>query len=556
MKKKWLIGSIALVMILSLFLAACGGKKDDAEKDGDGASDGKPVDGGKLTVAETAAFVGKFNPIHWEDETDKDVVYNVYDELWTEDKNMNYVPRLAEKWEIASDGKAMTIYLRKDAKWHDGKPVTADDLIFTYEQIASPEYTGVRFSSVDIIKGAKQKHDKKADKISGISKVDDHTVKLEFEKRLADPLAKVFRVPMPKHIFEKIDPKNMANHEATRSKVVGNGPFKVKEAKPNEYVILEKNKDYYRKGKPHLDQVVFKVISQDVAVGALKKGEVDIYPKIPGRDFDKLKKDKKLVTGEEQDLAYNYLGLDHNSPKFKDKRVRQALVYATDRQGIIKAVSKGHGYLINQHITKLSWAYNPKLENAYPYDPNKAKQLLTEAGYKDTNGDGFVEDPQGKPFSIQLHYPSDSANSAKTVPIIKENWKKAGIKADIPQPREWKTFLELLDQGKLETFLMAWGLDPDPDPTEVWRSNAEFNKLHYKNPESDKLIAEQAVEMDKNKRKEILAKWTEVINEDVPQIFLNGRTIMGAWHKKVKGVDWDYRAVVGTLADWWVTDAK
>ncbi|SFI86886.1 peptide-binding protein [Thermoflavimicrobium dichotomicum] len=548
MKRKWFVIGLALMMVLSVFLAACNEKKDG----NNGASDGKPVDGGKITIAETAAFVGKFNPIMWEDETDSHIVNRVFEPLWKENEKTELEPRLAEKWEYSPDGKFFTIHMRKDVKWHDGKPITADDMIFTWEAIADPEYTGVRFDYVEVIKGAKEKKEKKANKISGIAKVDDYTIKVELARPYANFEFKLWSWPMPKHVFEKVKVKDLANHEATRTKVVGSGPFKLKEAKPNEYVILEKNKDYYRKGKPHVDQLVFKVLSQDVAVGALKKGEIDFYPGLSAKDFDNLKKDKKLVTKEAPAFTYSYLGLDNANPKYKDKRVRQAITYAINRKGIVDGLMKGHGYLINQHIPKLSWAYNPDLENAYPYDPNKAKQLMAQAGYKDANGDGLVEDPQGKPYKVIINYPSDSTTSARMAPILVDNLKKAGINAEIAQPKEWKTFLELQDQGKLETFLMAWGLDVDPDPAGIWRSNDEFNKLNFKNPENDKLIEQQQVERDRNKRKELLKKWTELISEEAPQVFLYGRTEMAAWNPRVKGVVWDYRG--GLPEDWWVSD--
>ncbi|SEN56992.1 peptide/nickel transport system substrate-binding protein [Lihuaxuella thermophila] len=554
MKRKLFLVSLALVMVLSVFAAACSGNQQEA---GSG--------GNKITMAMVSAFEGMFNPIFYGSQYDDYILDFAFDSLWSEDKNLEVtVPGLAEKWEVSEDGKFVTIHMRKDAKWHDGKPITADDMIFTWETIADPAYTeagGSRASYVDSIKGAKEKMEKKADKISGITKVDDYTIKVEFAQPDARSLgSKLWSTPIPKHIFEKYSVKEMAGNideNGKAGKIVGSGPYKIKEIRPNQYVVLEKNKDYYQKGKPRIDQIVWKVLDKDVAIGALKNGEIDFLSDLDPSDYDTVKAMSNVNINETQDFGYQYLGLKTNNPKLADKRVRQAIAYAINRQALVDGLLKGHGTVLNQGIPAVSPFYNKDLEKAYPHDVNKAKQLLAEAGYKDVNGDGFVEDPQGKPYVLKLDYPVGNKTREKSAPIIAEDLKKAGIKVDLRQPRDFAVHSDAVekDQG-IEMWLMGWSLDVDPDPSGIWRSNDLWNYPRWKNAESDKLIDEAKFSkdaFDKEKRKAMYKKWTELVADEQPLVFLYSQNVIQAWSKRLKGTSWDFRGILNPdKVNWYV----
>ncbi len=373
MKRKSFLIAMIFVLSLSAFLAACGQQADHSS----GESAGEPVPGGTVTLSMFSAPKGVFNPIFYEDQYDWYAMDYAFDDLWAyDDKLQLNVPILAEKWEFSDDGKVLTIHLRKNAKWHDGEPITADDLIFTWETIADPDYSGPRYYMVEMIKGAQEKHEGKAKTISGLTKVDDHTVKVEFEHAQANALDNLWDHPIPKHVYEGVPVKEMPNHEATKKNPIGSGPFKFKEIKPNEYVVLEKNPDYYVEGKPYLDQIIWKVISQDVAIAALQNGEIDFLSNISPAEFETIEAMEHIEIKETQYFGYQYLGFKVNNPKLKDKKLRQAITYGINRQALVDGLLKGHGSVLNQHMPKASWAYNEKLEDAYPYDPDKAKQLL------------------------------------------------------------------------------------------------------------------------------------------------------------------------------------
>jgi peptide/nickel transport system substrate-binding protein len=241
------------------------------------------------------------------------------------------------------------------------------------------------------------------------------------------------------------------------------------------------------------------------------------------------------------------MGINNASPKLKDRRVRQALTYAINRKALVDGLLEGKGYVLNQHEPKASWAYNRDLENAYPYDVQKAKALLAEAGYKDVNGDGFVEDPQGKPYTLKLDYPTGNPIREDSAPIIAQDLRKAGINVQLANPREATSHYNNIQQGKVELYLAGWSLTPDPDPKGIWQSKDAFNYLHYDNPESDRLIREGVSSPEaftQDGRKEIYHKWTALISTDAPQVFLYGQKQADVYSKRIQGITTDWRGIV------------
>jgi peptide/nickel transport system substrate-binding protein len=555
-QRLWLI-SLVFVFVLPVFMTAC--KEKQVANMGDNATVvDKPVDGGKVTLAMFSAPKGLFNPIMAVDLYDSYVTNYVFDSLWGYDSNQQLTEKyLAESWELSPDKRVATIRLKQGIRWHDGKPLTVDDLIFTWETLADSAYTGTRFSQVAMIEGARAKHANKAVTISGLTKVDPYTVQVKLAQPIANIWDSLWSIPIPKHVFAGVPVAQLGNVEATKKQVIGSGPFRLTEVKANEYMVLTKNKDYYIKGKPHIDQVVWKVVAQDVAIGALKKGEIDFLTQISPKEFGRLNQDKNLVVKEIEDFSYQYIGINHHSPKLKNKKLRQAMTYAINRQALVDGLLKGHGYVINQHIPKVSWAYNGDLEKAYPYDVGKAKALLAEAGYKDINGDGFVEDPQGKPFTLTLDYPTGNLVREKSALHIVENLRHVGLHVILNKPREQSAHYGVVEQGKVELYLSGWSLTPDVSPQGIWLSSDAFNHLHYQNQESDELIQAAVTSpaaFDPVKRKQTYKKWTELISADAPQIFLYGQNRIEAWNKRIQGVEFDWQGAVEStgILHWWI----
>ncbi|WP_169713618.1 peptide-binding protein [Paludifilum halophilum] len=554
MKRK--IFSLGLALVLGWTVAAC---NNQASPGGDGEDPGEPVDGGKVTMSMFSAPKGIFNPVFYEDQYDVYPLHYTFEDLWYYDKDLRLtIPGLAEKWEFSDDNQTLTIHLRKNAKWHDGEPITVDDLIFAWETIAHPDYTGSRLYMVEKIKGAEAMHEGEADELSGVEKVDDYTVKVTFEQAAANTLANLWATPIPKHVYEGMNPKEMVKADATKKKPIGSGPFQFKEIKPNEYVVLERNPDYYGENA-HLDQIVWKVVSQDVAIGALENGEIDFLTQIAPEEFESLKKNENLTVKETQDFAYQYMGFNLTKEKLQDKKLRQAITYGINRKAMVDGLLKGHGTVLNQHMPQASWAYNEELKDAYPYDPEKAKKILKEAGYEDKDGDNFVEDPEGNPLTLTLSYPTGNPVREKSAPVIVQDLKKIGLNVKLDQPAEQGVFYEKVEKAEYELFLAGWSLTPDPDPSGIWMSTDQWNFPRWENEKSDELIkkavlSKEAIE-DQEKRKQIYAEWTELVSEEAPYVFLYSMNRIEAWNNRVKGVTFDWRGAIedhNWVNEWWI----
>lgn len=513
-----------------------------------------------ITFSMFSAPKGLFNPIVYEDAYDANVLTWCFDALWGYDSKVQISTEtgLAEKFEFSKDNKSLTIWLKKGPKWHDGKPITVDDIIYTWECLADPNYKGVRFSNVQMLKGAQEKHDKKAKTISGITRIDDYTVKVDFAKPQANILAELWSTPIPKHVFEKVAVGDFGTADATMKTIVGSGPYKVKEVRPNEYVTLDRNKEYYR-GAPKIETIVLKVLSQDVALAAMQKGEIDILSQVSPREVKALRKNEDLAVEEHNEFAYQYMGMNNASPKLEDRRVRQAITYAINRQALVDGLLEGNGYVLNQHEPDKSWAYNESLKNVYPHDVNKAKALLAEAGYKDVNGDGFVEDPQGKPFVLKLDFPTGNPVREDSAPIIAGDLKKAGINVEVGTPREATSHYTNIQQGKSELYLAGWQLTPDPSPKGIWGSKDAFNYLQFINAESDRLIEEgisSEAAFTQSGRKAIYDKWTALISYEAPQVFLYGQKTADVFNKRVKGITVDWSGIRFDRCNEWSISKK
>lgn len=532
--------SLAVVMGLSVFATACGSKSSGEAKKK------------QITVAMTSTFAGTFNPVLYEDQYDAYVLNFTFDSLWAQDEKVETtIPVLAESWKETPNKDKATIKLKKDLKWHDGKPLTVDDVIFTWEFIANKDYQGPRFDYVESIKGARAMKDGKATKLEGVKKVDAQTVEVTFEKPDArDISTKVWSTPIPKHIWEpKLgNIKNAVNDPATTKEVVGSGPFKLKEFKAGQYVLVEKFQDAHKKAK--LDNIVLKVVQPDVAIAALQKGEIDMLASVPMAEVDKVKSFSNVEVKETSDFGYQYLGFKTKNPVVADKNLRRAIAYAINRQALVDGLMGGRATLVSQPIAPVSYYYEKKLDETYIYSVEKAKETLAAAGYKDVTGDGFVEDKTGRPLVLNLDYPVGNPVREKSAPLIKADIEKAGIKVNLRKPRDFKSHSDFVkrDDTDVHMWLMGWSTDTDPDPTGGYKSDAPFNYSRWGAGESDKLIDAQKYDSkalgSKEGRKEILAQWSKLYQDESPAILLYSMNQIDAKSKRVIGAQFDWHGYV------------
>lgn len=451
-------------------------------------------------------------------------------------------PALAKSWEFSKDHLELTFKLRDDVLWTDGVKTTAHDVKFTHERQVDP---AIGWSAI-----------KWKEHIKEVVVIDDYTVKYVFGKLYPYQLmdAAVGSI-LPKHLLEKIPPAEWKSHEFNR-KPVGNGPYKLKEWKANQFIEIEANDKFYR-GRPPLNRIIFKVLpDQENLVLQLKSGDIDLMEGVPPRFYKELSKVKHLTAQVYPSRNYSYIGWNLTKPLFQSKKVRHALTMAIDRQEIINALFFEFGEVCKGPVSPIIWAFNPELP-AFPFDPSKAKQLLAEEGWKDTDGDGWL-DKNGQRFEFSLKTNKGNQIREDIAVIVQDQLKKVGIKVN-PTFLEWTIFSGDMNKKNFEASIAGWSVGLKMEMTTIFHSKSipdKFNFVSYANPEFDRLNDAAAMEMDREKAKAMWFKAQELIVDDQPYTFLYIPKQINFVHNRFKNVQMETVAWQYNLEQWWVPKAE
>ncbi|MEO7911816.1 MAG: peptide ABC transporter substrate-binding protein [Roseiflexaceae bacterium] len=454
-----------------------------------------------------------------------DIINLVYDTLITTDLRNHAQPQLAKEWSVSADGKVWTFKLHDGATWHDGQPVTAEDVAFTFNMIKGFEAFALIKSYTSLLTKAEAP--------------DATTAVLTFEQPVANTDERFSSVYiLPKHIWEKLKDEKAAT-EFENLDMIGSGPFKLAEFKSGEFTRLTANKQHYLT-PPKIDEVIYKVYKNDDAmVQALKSGEVDlIIP--PNTVVRSLQSESNIKVEIGNQLALTDIILNTTDPKncpkdvgkctghpaLRDVKVRQALAYATDKQALIDTVLLGLGA---PGLTLVMPGHGDGFAKDvadYPFDLEKARQTLEDAGYKDTDGDSIREMPgdPSKPLSFRYSFPSDQ--SAGTGPrffeTLRDSWKQVGVEIKLQAMEADALTAACCPAFDFDVINWGWGAGSDPSSLlyiattdEIPTGNSETG---YSNPEYDTLFKEQEITIDKAKRNEILHQMQQILVRDVPYI--------------------------------------
>ena len=429
----------------------------------------------------------------------------IFNSLVRLDEELHPVPDLADSWQISKDGKKIIFYLKKNVTWHDGYAFTAKDVKFTLDLVLS-EKTNTYNRGLFMVD----------DKPVIARVIDEYTVEITMAKPFAPLLANLSVLGMvPEHILKTHD----INLSDFNSSPVGTGPFKFKEWKVGELVILSANDRFFR-GKPSLEEVAFRIIpSTEGRLIALETGQIDVG-EVPQKDYERMSQFRELNIYRWYDLSYYYLGFDLTNPLFVNREIRKALNYAVDREKIISSVLMGYGKVATGPIPSSSWAYDSDVER-YEYNPDMARAIFKQQGWIPGKDGVLMKDD--KKFSFTIHYGQGSENSEKVCIYIQHFLKEAGVEVKI-RPVEFSVLVtEIANPGKFEGILLDWIENPDPDCFVEWGSDQVkhgMNFMSYSNSEVDTLLQEARTTMDINKRKELYRKFQKIITEDAPYIFL------------------------------------
>ncbi|MBM7622862.1 ABC transporter substrate-binding protein [Sporohalobacter salinus] len=462
--------------------------------------------------ARVASDPPTLDPAHSTDTTSSRVIRNIFDGLVQYNEKLEVVPAIAKSWDVGDKGLEWTFHLRKGAKFHNGREITADDVVYSFTRLLDPDTQSERAWLFERVKGSKAFQEGKTDQVKGLKAVDKYTVKIILKKPFTPFLSMLCMGNasiVPKEVV-----KEKGDHFAQAP--VGSGPFKFVSWQHDNKVVLKKNEDYYVDGRPYLDQVVYRVIKEGTAAFAeYEQGNIHVMIQgdIPSGQIDRVTDPNGEFADEyalKNRLGIYYIGFNTQKEPFTNKKVRQAINYAINKKAITQVVKDGLAKSAIGILPPGMPGYNENLKG-YSYNIEKAKKLLKEAGYSD-----------GLPGTYELTY-NTSKNHQRVAEAVQSNLKKIGVNVKLNN-MDWGTYIQKLDKGETEMYRFGW-IGDYPDPDNFLRvlfhsdnAGPGGNASFYKNPEVDKMLEEAAKMNPGQKRLNLYQKIEKKIMDDAPWI--------------------------------------
>jgi len=468
----------------------------------------------------------RINPIISTDSVSAEIESWIFNGLFKYDKDGNIVVDLASSYRFI-DNVTLEIKLKKNIKWHDGEKFTAQDVLYTYNLIQNPKiYTPLT---------------SQYKKVKSVIIKDDYTVLINYKEAYFKALEIWMVSIVPKHIFE--NEKDIMTSKYNKEPI-GTGPYKLKEFKLSSDVILEVNKEYFDK-VPNIEQIRYKFVP-DITTSfyMLKQGKLDLGSLTPIQVDRQLNKNfhESFNIYEKQSFAYSYLGFNLRNPKFKNKKIREAISLAINRQEIIDILYFGHAKVCNGPFLPGTFAFNDKVKIS-KQNLNKSKELLKSLGYDEKN-----------PFEFEVITNANNPTRINLAEIIQHQLLQSGIKMKI-RVMEWQAFLNtVVNPRKFETIILGWNLALMPDARSIWHSksniNGGFNLVGYTNNKVDRLIEKGEVTIQREKLGEIYRELYKEIATDLPYLFLYIPNSITAVNKDIKNVTPSLVGITHNQEDW------
>jgi peptide/nickel transport system substrate-binding protein len=505
---------------------------------GASCSSQEPAVGGTLNWA-LVGIPGMLNPVLSTDPASARIVEHIYQGLVCYDENLQLVGQLALDWEVSPDNLEWTFYLRRDVTWHDGKPFTARDVEFTMDTIAfNGDYPGNRAAEFERLKG--------------IEVVDDYTIRFMLSEPWGPFLANMRQGILPRHIFDpnlavgadRVAIADMAKHPRNWQPV-GTGPYVFASWVDNQYITLECNPGYYGSG-PYIQTLCFRFYPDSAAaIAALEAGEVDLVTDIPPQHAQRL--EEKLGESHRfygtQELGYevlcfnfrpNAFGRGKDNP-WLDRRVRQAVAHALNREQYIQDVLEGKGIIMNSPILPDSWFY-PEIASEYAYDPDAAAALLSEAGWR-LGADGCrYKDNQRFTFALTLR--EDNALEMAMAEMIRRDLETVGLEMELNAVSWNRMLVNHMYAGEFHLLLTGLRLSADPDVFDLFHSTAVQEGLNFGafyNTDLDIALKLGRQAGNPEARREFYAQALDILTRELPYVFLFSRELTVAVADNVKG---------------------
>ncbi len=466
--------------------------------------------------------VETLNPLLSESTYETTVLNGVFSQLVRLTDTAALVPDLAvevptvENGGISEDGMVFTFHLRKDAKFHDGHPVTAEDVLFTWKTIMNDDVAVVSRDGFD--------------KIERIEIPDPYTVIMYKTEPTANWLltwAGTGGAIVPQHLWKDVEPADFSKAHKLSRNPIGSGPFKFSEWVPGSYIILEANKDYFGEG-PYLEKIIYKEIESNLTqLTMLKTGEADISMNLEGSQLNQVKAIERLKTTLDPASIYVHMTFNLENPIFQNKLTRQALSYALPREVIVENVLNGVGIPAATSTSPVLWAYDKSIK-PYPFDMEKAKSLLSEAGWRDIDGDGILENGDLK-FEFELATNAGRYVRERIAQIAQQYWKQLGIKVNLSFQESTTLYGDTLENRRFDMIMFGWVTGSDPDEFTLYHSSqipSEENGLtgqnygSYINPEIDVLLEQGKKMMNNADRIPLYQQVQRIVYDELPMLYV------------------------------------
>jgi len=496
---------LSLIAIIPLLFLVCAKKVEPI----------KGETGGRLVIGTTdlPATISPLTPSIFGSNDILDLLFMSLHRI--DPKTGKMKPELAASWEFSEDLTSITYYLRNDVKWWDGQPVTAEDVLYTYERMKDPKTNYPNAASLRFIKDVKV--------------VGTYAVRFTFDRIYADLLTDSDIMPIPKHVYEKLGSENFG------LKPVGNGPYKVKDFVPGSYLLLTNNENYYR-GRPPLDEIDIRFYADiNTMKSDFAQGNLDLVLNLNPIVAGELTSNKNITIDSKPGNTFTYVGWNLSNEFLADKDFRKALTMAINRSKILTDIYSGMGKLSLGPLPPSSWGFN---DNIAPIEYNlaKAKDALKQKGYQVRKG--FLE-KGNKPLTFTIITNSENPERVEILNQVASDLKALGIKIDARAMRV-DSFIAAVVTKNFDGFIMGWSIGDKIDPSVYWHSEAtkgRFNFSSYKNKKVDSLIDEGVTMLNRKKAKEIWGEFQKVVYDEQPYSFLIVPNEISALYKRVRGAD-------------------
>jgi peptide/nickel transport system substrate-binding protein len=467
------------------------------------------------------------------------------------DEELNPMPYLARSWDLSEDGSVLTFHLRDDVVWHDGSPTTGLDLEFTFLRATDP---ATAYPNASLWSGYISGPD-------GVEVVDSFTVRFHLARPHAD-----FMVPwqalaiMPRHLLEGIAPEELRNHPFGTQCPVGNGPFRFVSHSPGDRWVFEANPAFPEElgGRPFLDRYVYRIIPEAATLLAeLLTGTIDLFVSVPPNQASTVlaSEDLSLVAFPYRSVAF--VAWNHRRPHLSDSRVRRAITYATNRELLLEGIREGRGILANAGVPPMHYAYDPGMVDLLPFDPDMARALLSEAGWRDEDGDGIRENAEGVPLEFSLKYNPNQERQA-VAEILQAQLIEVGIRVR-PIELEFGTLIGQITNPESRDFdgvVLSWEVGFQVDETDLFHSGAIDGPMAFaglQDPELDRLLDTLQLVPNQAEALPLWREYQERVVELQPFMYLYFPDRVDGVNRRLQGAQMDLRGEWTNVGKWWVS---